>query len=426
MVKIRSRPIRLTMKYFLAALFSVAILGTTAAEPIATSINSFGLDLHRRLAVEGGNLVISPWSIESALAMTYGGAGGQTRMEMQTVLRLPADKAAVHAGFANLAADLASLTAKSQESAKAVRKAGGSAMPLEIRTANRLFGDGRYAFETSFLNLTRKSYGAPLEIVNFRKAPDAARSRINNWVSSQTKDRIRDLIPAGSINRETRLVLTNAIYLKAAWAEKFREEADAPFFLNGSQPVKVPGLVLDKAFGYQKIPGGSAVTIPYDGGGLQFVLFVPNSRNGLAAMEKKLTPGILAAIAKAETRDIILHFPKFKLEPSAVQLADKLITMGMPTAFDQPVGSADFSGIAARKPDDYLAISKVIHKAFIAVDQHGTEAAAATAVVMMRKTAMAPPPQKQLEIRVDHPFAFAIQHKASGACLFLGRVTDPR
>jgi serpin B len=416
------------MKRLLTTLFGLTFLATAAADPraVATSINTFGLDLHRRLAGAGGNLVTSPWSIESALAMTWAGAAHQTKTEMQTVLRLPEDGAAVHAGFASLAADLEALAQKSRDRVKVARRSGGPATALEINTANRLFGDGGYPFEKRFLSLTEKSYGAPLEVLDFRKSPEAARLRINGWVASRTNDRIPELIPGGVIDRDTRLVLTNAIYLKAPWAEEFKEEPSVPIFVNGTQPVRVAGLVRESRFGYLEIPSGAAVTVPYADAGLQFVLFVPSSQDGLPALEKKLTPELLAKTAQAEGRDIQLHFPKFKLEPGRVMLSENLIAMGMPSAFNRPAGSADFSGIAPRKPDDYLYISQVIHQAFIAVDQHGTEAAAATAVVMSRAYSAMREKPKPLEIRVDRPFAFAIQHEASGACLFLGRVTDPR
>lgn len=417
------------MKRLLPMIVSLAALASAPADSsaVATGINSFGLDLHRRLAAGGGNLVTSPWSISSALAMTYGGAAGGTKTEMRKVLHFPGADAAVHAGFAALAEDLDTMARTSQGRAEAAKRFGGPPTPLVIQTANRLFGDRHYPFEKPFLALTEKSYGAPLEVMDFQKDPDGARVHINGWVAGQTKDRIRDLIPAGVIDRGTRLVLTNSIHLKAAWAEEFREEPDAPFLVNGTQAVKVPGLMRQKRLGYTILPGGAAVNIPYHGGGLHFVLLVPDAAEGLAAMEKQITPEILTNIAGAVPRDIILHFPPFKLEPGRVMLADNLIAMGMPSAFDQPRGSADFSGIAPGKPDDYLCISHVIHQAFIAVDQHGTEAAAATAVVMPRANSVAPREKEPpLEIRVDRPFAFAIQHQATGACLFLGRVTDPR
>lgn len=418
------------MKSPLLAVLGTALVATLPARAdssaAATSINTFGLDLHRRLAGSGGNLVTSPWSIETALAMTYAGAAGKTKEEMAKVLRFTGSDDAVHQGFADLAADLAKLQEDSLELVKQAKERGGPSTPLELHAANRLFGQQGYPFEKPFLDLVDKTYGAPLEPVDFIKAADQQRVRINGWVEQQTKERIKDLIPAGVLDADTRLVLTNAVYLKAAWDQAFREVPDFEFHADGKTPAKVTGLTRTDSFGHAAIPGGTVVTVPYAGGGLQFVLMVPDEKGGLAAMEKQLTPEVLAAAAKAEPREVALHFPKFKLEPERVMLAEELVKMGMPTAFDQPQGSADFSVMATRKPDDYLFISHVIHKAFIAVDKNGTEAAAATAVVMARAMAMPIEKPKPLEVRIDRPFAFAIQHVASGACLFLGRVSDPR
>lgn len=407
----------------MAALSATASADTTA---VARSINAFGLDLHRLLAEDGGNRLASPWSIESALAMTYAGAAGKTREEMAKVLYFTGDETALHAGFNAIAADLMELARRSREQVESPDRRGGPNTPLEINAANRLFGHDGYPFEKPFLDLLEQSYGAPLEKMDFAKAPEACRVRINQWVEQQTKDRIKDLIPPRVVSEETRLVLTNAIYMKAPWAAEFDDEAELPFHIDGGELVKVPGLVKRESFGYRKIPCGALVSVPYAGGGLQFLLMIPDERNGLGALEKSLTTEILTGAAELPRRDIRLHFSTFKLEPERVLLADNLIAMGMPRAFDKPSGSADFSRMAPRKPDDYLLISEVIHKAFIAVDNHGTEAAAATAVVMMRATSMPVEPAEPLEIRVDRPFAFAIQHVSSGACLFLGRVTDPR
>jgi serpin B len=392
----------------------------------ATAINHFGLDLHLRLAGEGGNQVASPWSIESALGMTYAGAAGKTKEEMAKVLHFPEDEASVHAGFAKIAKDLEELASISREQVKQSKAQGGPNTPLEIVVANRLFGQGGYPFEKPFLTLMEETYRAPFEIMDFIKAPDPSRLKINQWVEKQTKERIKDLIPANAITDETRLVLTNAIYMKATWADEFSEEPNSPFFVNGTDEMKLPGLIQENDFGYQKIPGGAIVSVPYAGGGLQFLLMIPDDRDGLMDLEKALTTEILNDASKLPRQLIRLHFPQFKLEPESVMLAKHLVAMGMPTAFDKPKGSADFSRMAPRKPDDYLCISNVIHKAFIAVDKYGTEAAAATAVVMMRATSIEVDPPKPLDIRVDRPFAFAIQHTQSGACLFLGRVTDPR
>ena len=418
------------MKTPLTSLVCAAVMAAVpaAASPatVAPAINAFGLDLHRRLAPTSGNLVTSPWSIESALAMTWAGAAGKTKKEMAEVLHFSGSEQAVHEGFADLAADLRKLAEQSRQMVEKTKEHGGPATAFEINIANRLFGQAGYPFEQPFLQLTEKTYAAPLELVDFAKQPEAQRLKINGWVEQQTKERIKDLIPPGIIDADTRLVLTNAVHLKAAWAEAFGEEKAAPFHVNGSTAVKVPGLVRTDDFGHAKIPGGTAVTVPYAGGGLQFVLLVPDAVNGLAAMERQLTADTLTSTAKAPTRKVRLHFPQFKLEPDRVMLTENLIAMGMPTAFDKPEGSADFARMAPRRANDYLFIGHVIHKAFIAVDKNGTEAAAATAVVMPRALAAPVEPERPLEVRVDRPFAFAIQHTASGACLFLGRVSDPR
>jgi serpin B len=181
----------------------------------------------------------------------------------------------------------------------------------------------------------------------------------------------------------------------------------------------------DRNFGYVKRDGFAAVSVPYSGNELQFLVLIPNEVNGLRALESSLTAGVLAQCARLEAHNVDLYLPKFKFEPPTIALAQNLQSLGLRTAFDRPPGSANFDKIAPRKPNDYLAISDVFHKAFIAVDEKGTEAAAATAVVMNEVTAIVKPSQP-IEVRVDRPFIYAIQHVPSGACLFLGRVTDPR
>jgi len=179
-------------------------------------------------------------------------------------------------------------------------------------------------------------------------------------------------------------------------------------------------------FGYAKRPGFVAIGAPYVGNDLQFLVLLPDEIDGLRALESKLTAGVLTGCAKLEAQEVDLRLPKFKLEPPTIALAEKLQALGMKSAFDIPQGSANFDKMAPRKPNDYLYISNVFHKTFIAVDEKGTEAAAATAVVMMRATAMRGPTPPPIEVKVDRPFVYAIQHVPSGVCIFLGRVTDPR
>ncbi|HSP44134.1 MAG TPA: serpin family protein [Luteolibacter sp.] len=409
---------------FLAGAIALTSAGAETS-PVATGINRFGLELHHRLAADGGNRVASPWSIASALAMTYAGAAGKTRAEMAATLHLGDDEAATHAGIAAIAADLAELARASRERVENPDRRGGPETPLQIVTANRLFGQTGQPFEKPFIELLENTYAAPLEQVDFIRQAEAARTRINEWVEEQTRERIKDLIPAGVLNEETRLVLANAIYLKAAWAAPFREEPELVFHVDGTGQAKVPGLIHQAPYGYRRIPGGTLVSVPYEGGGLQFLIALPDELDGLAALEKQIDAALLAEAARLPKREAILRLPKFKLEPGRVMLAEHLKAMGMRAAFDVPQGTADFSRMAPRRPDDYLYIDNVIHKAFIDVNKDGTEAAAATAVVMMRATSIPDEPVEPLDIRVDRPFLFAVQHVASGTCLFLGRVTDP-
>jgi serpin B len=409
--------------------FIVVMPGKAAEfDRAASATNQLAIDLHRRLASGGGNLCLSPYSIQSALAMTFAGTEGETKTEMARVLHFQSSNEKIHASFAALQRGLAELAKNSAAMAEEAKKNGGSGEPITIAIANRLFAQSGYEFRTAFRDLMKRFYGAPFEEMDFATAPDRERQRINKWVADQTRERIRDLIPSGRINESTRLVLANAIYLKAPWADPFTESATkpAPFHLRGAAAVDVPMMRKeDRGFGYLKGDGFTAVSIPYSGSELQFVVLLPDKINGLPQLESKLTAEMLMRCAKLEPRDVDLSLPKFKFEPPTVALADALETLGMKSAFDQPRGSANFDRIAPRKSNDYLYLSNVFHKTFIAVDEKGTEAAAATAAVMMQATAIMKP-TPPIEVKVDRPFLYAIQHLPSGACLFLGRVTDPR
>jgi serpin B len=297
-----------------------------------------------------------------------------------------------------------------------------------LNIANRLFAQKGYSFREAFLSLIKQNFRGAFEPLDFVAGPAAATQRINKWVADQTRDRIRDLIPGGALDKTTRLVLANALYLKAPWASEFSQQAteSEPFFVRGA-PVDVPMMrKRDKNFGYARREGFTVVSVPYAGNDLQLVVLLPDDINGLRELESKLSADVLAGSAKLEKRDVDLYLPKFKLEPPTVALKEKFEALGMKTAFDDPRGSTNFDKIAPRKPNDYLYISNIFHKTFIAVDEKGTEAAAATAVVMMRATSMPGPKPPPIEVKVDRPFVYAIQHVPSGVCLFLGRVTDPR
>jgi serpin B len=418
---------RLLILQLFGALVIAMAHATTNFDLAANATNELAVDLHRQLATGNQNLCVSPFSVESALAMTFAGADGDTRTEMARVLHFGTE-ADVHASFASLQHSLEEMTVKTAELVKKSKEFGGPSEPITLNIANRLFAQKDYDFRRDFLSLVKQNYGAAFEPLNFVADPAAATQHINEWVADQTRDKIRDLIPVDALNKLTRLVLANALYLKAPWADAFSEKTTQPesFHVRGGAPVNLPMMRKTARFGYAKREGFSAVSLPYAGDNLQFLVLLPDDVNGLRALESKLTADILAECAKLEAQEVNLHLPKFKLEPPTIALAETLQALGMKSAFDIPQGSANFDKMAPRKPNDYLYISNVFHKTFIAVDEKGTEAAAATAVVMMRATAIARPKPPPMEVKVDRPFVYAIQHVPSGVCLFLGRVTDPR
>jgi len=405
--------------FLLAASLAGVAAGKAADSQIAAgAINALGVDLYRLQAGGEDNVLLSPYSIQNALAMTFAGADGKTRAEMQHVLHYPTDEKGLDGSFGFLEKEL------DDDVARAIEEVKGA---LEFNLANRLYGQKDYDFRPAFLNLVKDKYGAPLALVDYRTAPEKIRVEINAWVARQTKDRIRDLIPANGIQKSTRLTLVNALYLRALWSTPFNDKLTKPehFFIHGRDAADVPMMQSKSHCGYVQREGFQIVTRDYFSGALQFVILLPDKPDGLAALEKEVTPKMLGDCAHLPSPEIILHLPKFRLEPPTMALGGDLKKLGMKTAFDDPPGSANFERMAPRKPNDYLAISAVFHKTYLAFDETGTEAAAATAVTM-RAAALMAPLSKPVEVMVDHPFLFAIQHVPSGACLFLGRVTDPR
>jgi serpin B len=419
-------------RFLILQMFGALIAAMAHAAPnfdqAAKATNALGVDLHRQLATGDENLCVSPYSIESALAMTFAGADGETRTEMARVLHFGNDSG-VPASFAALQHSLEEMSAKTAELVKQSKKFGGPSEPITLNIANRLFAQKGYAFREAFLSLVKQNFGGAFEPIDFVADAAAATQRINKWVADQTHDRIRDLIPGGALDKTTRLVLANALYLKAPWVSEFSDDSTQPkpFHVRGGTPVNIPTMrKTDSHFGHAKREGYTAVSLPYVGNDLQFVILLPDEVNGLHALESKLNSDMLAGCAKLQRRDVDLHLPKFKLEPPTMALAEKFEALGMKTAFDKPQGSANFDKMAPRTPRDYLYISQIFHKTFIAVDEKGTEAAAATAVAMMTATALRSPPPPPIEVKIDRPFIYAIQHVPSGVCLFLGRVTNPR
>ena len=415
------------MKHLLTAMlfFAIPAFGAESA-PASAAINALGLDLLRQTATPAANALLSPYSIQSALAMTYAGADGDTRAEMARVLHYPEDEAGLHRSFAALRQGLDDVMQKSVKDAERMRQHGGKMDPITVTTANRLFGQTGYAFREPFLERVKDSYAAPVEQLDFRRNSAGATKHINGWVEEQTRERIRNLIPEGALDQFTRLVLVNAIYFKAPWANEFYDTKPEPFYLGANNLITVQTMMSKRTVGYSKHQDFTAVTIPYRGGELQFLILLPDKMDGLADLEKKLTAGLLTDSARLKNQEVILHLPKLKLEPPAMALGRALQSLGMKSAFDKPPRSANFDRMAPRTRDDYLFISEVFHKTFLELDEKGTEAAAATAVAMAVASAVQREPPKPIEVRVDRPFLFAIQHRTSGACLFLGHINDPR
>ena len=397
--------------------------------PVVNAINTLGLDLYHAQSAGDGNLLFSPYSIQNALAMTYAGADGDTRAEMQRVLHYPADDTALHGGFAELAQELTQIAQDSAKRAEETKNAGGDPnKPIEFHLANRLFVQRGYELRAPFLALVKDNYGALPGELDFAHAAEAARLTINQWAEDNTNGKIHDLIPSGGPSDRTRLILANAVYLYESWEQPFKADVTEPkpFFVRGADRVLVPTMCQRTGFRYEHHHGFTILALPYEGGDLQCLIFLPDRRKGLPTLEQKITPALLAECTKLPSCDVLLYLPKFQLEPPSISLGNQLRQLGMNTAFDEPHGSANFDRMAPRKPDEYLAIDDVAHKAFFKLDEKGTEAAAVTDTIMLAAFGAAPSRPDPIEVRVDHPFVFAIQHVPSGECLFLGRVTDPR
>ncbi|HEX4966314.1 MAG TPA: serpin family protein [Thermoanaerobaculia bacterium] len=381
-----------------------------AVRQIAQSSNAFGFDFYQRLRQKPGNLVMSPASITTSLAMAWGGARGETAAQMQKVLHLQGTAGEVMATSGQL-----------------VRSLQDPSGLVVFRVANQLFGEKTFHLVPAFRDQTAAAYGAPVELLDFKKAPEKSRVHVNQWVEDKTSHRVKDLIPPGAVSEETRLVLVNAIYFLGDWEKPFERNAtyQAPFFLTATEKKDVPTMRGGDYLRLAQADGVTAVELPYEGRQLSMLFLVPDKVDGLAAVESALDAKKLDTLVSAMKRqDVWLELPKFEVNPGdSLSLGDDLKEMGMPLAFDRQ--KADFTGIAdPPDPADRPVLAKVFHKAFVRVDETGTEAAAASASLDVRGGAGAglEPPH---EVKVNRPFLFLIRDNASGLVLFLGRVTDP-
>ena len=367
----------------------------------------FATSLYQQLRGEPGNLFYSPFSISEALAMAWAGAKGETATQMATALHFTLPDTQLHPAFN--AIDLALMS-------RGEGKAGADGGKFRLNVANALWGQMGYPFQAPFLDTLALNYGAGMHVVDFEKSPDPSRVTINDWVAERTEDRIKDLLPKGSIDSDTRLVLTNAIYFNAAWETPFETEStkDLDFTLQGGTKIQVPTMTGYQDTGYGEGEGWAAMDMPYDGHELSMVLVLP-AAGPLDAFEPSLTSARIDEILSGMGhRSVNVTLPRFKVE-SAFSLKDQLSKLGMPLAFSD---GADFSAIDGKGG---LAIGDVVHKAFVNVNEAGTEAAAATGVTFGITSAPEP-----AEIHFDRPFLFFIRDIATKSVLFVGRVADPR
>lgn len=374
---------------------------TDDARAVAQSNNRFAIDLYKGLREREGNLFFSPASISAALAMTYAGAEGATEKQMATVLHLELAEPQLHEGFATLSTILNS-----------------GAQGYRLTMANRLWAQESYPFRPEFVTTTRQHYGAEIAKVDFRQTEEA-RDEINRWVEQQTEGKIEELLPPGILEAMTRLVLTNAIYFKGAWAEEFSKQAteEAPFHLSGRQ-VKAPLMYQTDDFRYGQTDTLEVLELPYAGNDLSMLVLLPKERDGLSRLENQLSAENLEKwTSRLAKREVRVYLPRFKLS-SQFKLGETLRSLGMTLAFSE---KADFSGMSSAED---LLISEVIHKAYVDVNEEGTEAAAATAVVIAPAAAVGKQ-EEPVVFRADHPFAFLIRDNRTGAVLFLGRVVNP-
>ncbi len=361
----------------------------------------FAFDLYARLRDREGNIFFSPYSISSALAMTYAGAKGSTAEQMASVLHFALETDNVHSAFSDI---------------HRVLDGGEKKRAYELHIANALWMQKDYPLRREFTDLLGKYYRAGLMESDFAGNAEKSRKEINAWVEEKTREKITELIGPGVLNALTRLVLTNAIYFKGMWANQFKKELTkpAPFTLLDGKKTEVAMMHQNGKFAYSETDKLQVLEMPYEGNEISMLVLLPKETDGLKHLETLLTAENLNQWFPKMKREVMVWVPKFRMT-SQFMLAEVLQSLGMTEAF---LPSADFSGMTGQKD---LFISAVIHKAFVDVNEEGTEAAAATAVIMARSASI----QHIPVFRADHPFIFMIRDNASGSILFVGRVMNP-
>lgn len=397
----------------LSWLLVLPMLGLNAAEldataPAVKAINDFAAAHHRHLPA--GNALVSPWSVQTNLAMVYAGAGGKTHEAMKNALSFGSDEPALLLGFQNLQLSLR------------MNPAAGVAM--DFRTVNRIFVAKGLALQEQWLEITRTNYAAEATSADFAHDAQKETARINQWVSQQTNAKIPAIIPAGALDPLTLMVLVNAMYFDMPWDEQFTKSltTDQPFNIDASHAKTVPLMFKQHALRYTQKPGFQIAALPYAGGTFQFVVLLPDARDGLVALEQQLTGELLSECATLAPAEVRLSLPRIVMAPPVTSLKQTLSRLGAGEMFDMQ--KANFSRMVFDADKLHVHVSDVFHRSFIELDEDGTKAAAATASVIRMKNGV-PREVPHKVVKADHPFLFMIQHVPSGACLFLGRLSDP-
>jgi serpin B len=375
---------------------------TSAVQQAGQSSNAFAIDLYRRLSQEqAGNMFLSPYSIATALEMTYAGAAGETQEQIRRVLHLEDLSQAPSTTLGDIAADLAP---------------PGRPRSYQLHLANRLWADKNLQLLAPFVKITRDNYCAEIGQLDFADDPEKARQAINAWVSKQTAGRLGDMLTGSVVNQRSQLVLTNAIYFQAAWQQPFPLSGThpQPFHLSAEETIEVPFMSEHLSFRVAETEDAQILELPYRDGDLSMLVVLPQETVGLAALEQQLDVARVDDWIEALSQQMVsVSLPKFKLT-SEFELADTLATMGMPLAFAP--NQADFSGITTQTP---LHLANVVHKALVDVNETGTEAAAATTMIATGEVT------RTVEFKADRPFLFLIRDRVTGCILFMGRVVHP-
>ena len=375
------------------------------AQALSQGNNVFALNIYNQLRAVPGNLFFSPYSIRTALAMTYAGARGETAAQMKTALNFTLEDDGLHRAFA--------------ESIRTLNT--GSGDNYEMNVANSLWAEKTHAFLQSFIDINKNAYNGGLEQVDFINAAETARLQINAWVEEQTREKIKGLIPPGGVNSNTRLALVNAVYFKGLWADPFEKKLtlNAPFYCADGRITDAPLMTFSKPMNVPFFAGDGIklIELDYRGNSISMIILLPDTADGLLTLETRLNEALLNQwLEKLNKQMVSVYLPRFSMNWGAKNIVPDLQALGMRDAF--AAQAADFSGIDGTRD---LLISSVFHKAFVDVYEEGTEAAAATGV-MVGVTSMPPPPEV---FRADRPFMFLIREKATGAILFMGRLTEP-